>query len=159
MTLKPIQPDERVGLFRRLAAILYDSLLLVAILFLAALPTAVVDIRSGTPGSYFMLVYMLVVGYAFFGWFWTHGGQTLGMKTWRFRVERFDGSPLAWRHALGRYVAALLSWVPFGLGFLWGIFHPERLTLHDMISRTRLTRLPSEGSIRATGPHDPNPRM
>ncbi|WP_351119720.1 RDD family protein, partial [Psychrobacter sp. SMN/5/1215-MNA-CIBAN-0208] len=61
----------------------------------------------------------LVVG-AYFVWFWTHGGQTLPMKTWRLRLESANGRPLSAGHALVRYV----------LGWLW--FLPP-LALHPLL--------------------------
>lgn len=137
---KHLDSADRVGLIRRLMSIVYDTLLLAAVLFVAGLPTAFIDIPAGTLGSHLLWLYMLSVAFAFFGWFWTHGGQTLGMKTWRIRVEQLDGSAITWRRALLRFAAALFSWALFGLGFLWAAFHPERLALHDLVSRTRLTR-------------------
>ncbi len=153
MNTRRLEPTDRVSLVRRMLSIIYDSLLLAAVLFLAALPTAAADIQPGTLGSHLMLLYVFAIGFAFLGWFWTHGGQTLGMKTWHFRVEQLDGSPITWCQALLRYLAALLSWALLGLGFLWAAFHPERLALHDIISRTRLTRVRVSRST-GSGVHD-----
>jgi len=48
--------------------------------------------------------------FVFFAWFWTHGGQTLGMRAWRLRILQRDGQPLNWRLALFRYVISLPMW-------------------------------------------------
>ncbi len=130
-----------IGLFRRLAVIVYDAFLLLAVLFIALLPTGALDIKPGGLLSWLVFVYMLGVGYVFYGWFWTHGGQTLGMKTWRVRVECLDGGTLGWRHALIRYASAVLS---LGLGLLWVPFHPQGLALQDQVSGTRLVRVEKE---------------
>ena len=53
---------------------------------------------------------MLMVIFIFNAWFWTHGGQTLGMKTWRIRLVNENGSVLSWGQALLRYLCALPSW-------------------------------------------------
>lgn len=74
----------------------------------------------------------------FFLLFWTKGGQTLGMRTWRIRVVRYDGAPLTPVDALKRLLASLLSWACIGLGFLWVLVDGERLAWHDRLSRTRL---------------------
>lgn len=134
-------PDgEPAGLGRRLLSIAYDSLLLLAILFLATL--AVVIPVGGAVEHPLFTIYLLTVGFLFFGWFWTHGGQTLGMRTWGLRVQCAGGHGLDWQQALVRYLAALLSWLLIGGGFLWSLVDPERATLHDRISGTYLVRAP-----------------
>jgi uncharacterized RDD family membrane protein YckC len=132
------ETSKRVGLARRLASIIYDALLLAAVVFIAAAPTAALNLEPGSLGSYLLLLYVLLVAFLFLGWFWTHGGQTLGMKTWRLRLERMDGTPIDWGDAGLRFATAMLSWAALGLGFVWSVFHPERLTWHDIVSRTRL---------------------
>jgi uncharacterized RDD family membrane protein YckC len=140
------------GLLRRLAAILYDGLLLVAIVMLvtAALLffTGGHAISSGNPAYRCLL---LVTGVLFFASFWTRDGQTLGMRAWRLRVERFDGGRLRWRDALARAAAALLSWVACGLGFLWVLVDAQGLAWHDHLSRTRLVTV-----VRSAHPHEPD---
>ena len=70
------------GFFRRLGAMVYDSFLLMGVVIVAFLPVPLVDLAA--PGALWIKllkpVYLLLVCYLFFGWFWTHGGQTLGMK-------------------------------------------------------------------------------
>jgi uncharacterized RDD family membrane protein YckC len=129
------------GLLRRLAAIVYDSLLLVGVLFAATL--AALALRGGTafaPGDPLFTAYLLTVVAGFFGWFWTHGGQTLGMRAWKLRLVALDRSPVTWRQALLRAAAALLSAVCLGLGYLWVAVDPERRAWHDRVSGTRVVR-------------------
>ncbi|HET9121924.1 MAG TPA: RDD family protein, partial [Acidiferrobacteraceae bacterium] len=57
------------------------------------------------------------------------------------------GAPLTLPQTLLRFAAATLSWVLFGLGFLWMLLDPERATWHDRVSRTRL-RLVAPGFQR-----------
>jgi uncharacterized RDD family membrane protein YckC len=127
------------GLLRRLAAIFYDSLLLLAVLFVAAGLALLVNggkpIASGNP---FYSAYMLLLIFLFFAWFWVHGGQTLGMRAWRFKVIRDDGQPLTWSDALKRFLLAILSLLPAGLGLLWSLFEPDNRAWHDRLSGTRL---------------------
>ena len=72
---------------------------------------------------------------------WKRGGQTLGMRPWRLRLQTVDGqSPsraLLWK----RYVLGSLSLLVAGLGFFWALVDRERLTLHDRLSGTRLQKL------------------
>jgi uncharacterized RDD family membrane protein YckC len=133
--------QRRVSLPRRLAAIFYDILLLFALLFFASMIVVVpFGITMDHPLHSLYVVYIYVVSFIFFGWFWTHGGQTLGMRAWRVRVQRHDGRSLTWRHALVRFLAAVISCAPFGAGFIWCLFSKERLALHDILSATHLVR-------------------
>ena len=127
------------GFFRRFAAMTYDFFLLLAVLFAAtviALPFSSEDaITSGHP---FFQIYLLTVSYLFFGWFWTHGGQTLGLLAWKTKVLDEKGNTLNWRQAFSRFCWALLSWSVFGLGFIWILFDKNNLSWHDKLSKTRL---------------------
>lgn len=123
----------------------YDLLLLTALLMAA---TAVLLIfTSGeaiTPDSALYpayLVYLAAVIAGFYVGFWTHGGQTLGMKAWRLQVRTVNGAPLDARRALLRLLASVLSWLPLGLGFLWMPFDHNR-AWHDRLSGTEVVLLP-----------------
>jgi len=134
-------------LSRRLIAALYDGLLLIALWFLAAAIDAGVRQAAHLPYDVRLFrAYLFLVGLAFFGWFWTHGGQTLGMRAWRLRVRRIDGSPLHWPAACTRYAMAWLAWLPFGLGVLWCAVDPQRRAWHDRLSGTEVILLPKRPS-------------
>ena len=141
----------RAGLLRRLAAMLYDGLLLIGVLMVATalfLPlTGGEAVASGSnpvlEWVYRAALLALIVG--FYGVFWTIRGQTLGMASWRLRVEREDGTLLGWGDTARRLGWALVSALPLGLGFLWVLFDHERRAWHDRLSGTRVVVLP-EGS-------------
>ena len=129
------------GLLRRLAALTYDCVLLVGPI--AVYGYLVVLLRSGVavePNSAWFSLGLLAVPGCFFGWFWTHGGQTLGMVAWRLRLTTVDGMPLDWRRALARYLLALVSLLVAGLGFIWAVFDRESATWHDRLTGTRMCR-------------------
>jgi len=131
------------GLIRRLAAMVYDGLVLLAIELLATvlvLPLAQGD--AIVAGNDLFRAYLVVVAFLFFGWFWTHGGQTLGMRAWRVTVVDRDGGPVSWGQAAARFGGAILSALPLGLGYLWLLLDRERLTWHDRLSGTRLVYSP-----------------
>ena len=137
------------SLFRRLMAIVYDLFLLIALLFIA---TAVAMIATNgeaiEPGQAiypFYLLYLLAISFVFFGWFWTHGGQTLGLKTWKIRVQQENGQPITWTLALIRFVTAVASWSAIGLGYLWALFDPKKRSWHDIASRCVLVDLRPDG--------------
>ena len=138
MTPDPPPP----ALLRRMAAVAYDALLLCGVLFFAGLPLPALPeaARNSIWGQISIQIYLVMVCFLFFGWFWTHGGQTLGMRAWRLRLVGPGGSPVSWRHAAVRFLGAALSWAPLGAGFWWSLVDPEKLTWHDRLSGTRLVR-------------------
>ena len=150
------------GLFRRLAALLYDALLVIAVLFIAALPLPLVEksVRTLWWARILEQLYLLTAWFLFFGWFWTHGGQTVGMKAWRMKLQCLNGDRPSWRDALIRFfvssgsfwlllvlygleilsskIAFILAGIVFGLAFLWILIDQKGCAWHDHLSRTRL---------------------
>lgn len=129
------------SLLRRLAAIFYDSWLVAGIWLLAVIIDTVVRDEQGLGvGMSHVPLQLFVVAapFAFFGWFWTHGGQTLGMSAWRMRLLTADGGRVSWRQAIVRVAGACLSTLAFGLGYLWMLIDGDGLTWHDRLSGTRL---------------------
>jgi len=144
----------RASLARRLAAMFYDGLLLVAILMIATallLPFSGGEAITAADHPWLESAYRLLLGglvVLFFGTFWTRSGQTLGMASWRLRVEREDGSLLTWGDTTKRLAAAVLSLLPMGLGFVWMLFDRDGRAWHDRLSRTRVVLLPKRVSGR-----------
>lgn len=133
------------SLLKRLGAMFYDFLLFgSAVLLFGFLSMLAITAATGTdvvPGSIFaklFFIYLLSFGYFFFGWFWTHGGQTLGMRAWKLEVITFDAQPISWTQALFRYIYSIISWIPFGAGYLWMLFDKNKLTFHDRVSKTAI---------------------
>ncbi|HOP17700.1 MAG: RDD family protein [Gammaproteobacteria bacterium] len=129
------------GLWRRLAAIFYDSWLVLALWLLGATADYFIQAAIGlgdAPVHLPLQLYLVACPFLFFGWFWTHGGQTLGMRSWRLKVLDCHGQPVGWRQALIRVAAAWLAALPLGLGYLWMLVDKAGLTWHDRLSRTRL---------------------
>ncbi|MDE2070951.1 MAG: RDD family protein [Gammaproteobacteria bacterium] len=164
------------GLLRRWASGLYDTFVVLAICILATFlvmpftrSAALESLYAHSSGLKMLYqLGLLILGYAFFGGFWTHGGQTIGMRTWKLRVVRLDGARLDWYRALLRYLGMLIPWLLLLLGaellmtavqsaqalawivagvlallaalavFLWPAFDRQRLAWHDRLSGTRL---------------------
>jgi uncharacterized RDD family membrane protein YckC len=136
------------GLFRRLAAIFYDSLLLFALLMIAAglwLPlTDGEALNSAHPLYPLFQASLLLVALTFFGGFWLVGGQTLGMRAWRVKVRDAHGGPISPKQAVARFFGAILSWLVFGLGFVWVLIDPQKRSWHDLLSSTVLVYEPKQ---------------
>ncbi|MDD1611991.1 MAG: RDD family protein [Methylococcaceae bacterium] len=131
--------DASPGLIRRLAAIVYDVLLLAAVLFAAT--AAILPFNAGvafTSNQFFYPVYLIGVSFLFFAWFWTHGGQTLGMRAWKIKILTVDYHPISWRQAALRFISSLISWMFFGLGFWWILLDKQKRGWHDHLSKTAI---------------------
>ncbi len=129
------------GLARRLASIIYDLLLLLAVLFAASIPVTMgLGITYGHPLYIGYVVYIYVVIFLYYGWFWVHGGQTPAMKTWNIRLVGTNGNKISWKQALYRFLSAIISCLFLGVGFLWSLIRKDKASWHDLLSNTRLIR-------------------
>ncbi len=146
------------GLIRRLAAMVYDSLLVFGVLFTATIPAVffradriepianeqiVTDLPSVASGLPFQL-YLLTVYIAFFCWFWRKYGQTLGMQAWRLQLVDMSGDRLTIRQCFTRLLAALISFLCFGAGYWWILIDKDHLSWHDKLSNSRIVLLPKK---------------
>ena len=140
------------GVLRRFGAMLYDSLLVIALMMLltaAFLPLTRGEAIMWSRYPLLALAYnaaRVLLVFAFFGWFWTRRGQTLGMAAWRMRVEREDGRLLGWSDALKRFAGAAVSLLALGLGYFWIWIDRDKLAWHDRWSGTRVVVLPKKVS-------------
>jgi uncharacterized RDD family membrane protein YckC len=134
------------SLGRRFGAIIYDSFLVLALMFLGTLPF--VAVRGGEPvdpGNTVYQLTLLLIAYLFFTGYWSLYGRTLGMQSWRLKIETADGSKPGFSAATLRFFAAIVSWLP-ALGFWWQLWDQDRLAWHDRISGTRLVHYPKINS-------------
>jgi len=159
-----------------LSALFYDTLLIMAVLFLASLLYMLPyvlnsDIDSSQKNNLSTLAfqtpvfksYIFMIWFAFFAWFWTRAGQTLGLRVWKLRIESNDGKFISLWQALLRFFSALFPWfialflyhlagktqliadphkywiLLLGFsGIIWSVFDKEGLTLHDRFSESRI---------------------
>lgn len=142
------------NLWRRLMSIVYDQLILWAIWIATGFVHAALFGIDTTDDpqqlSRTLFPMLLLATFAFYYWFWTHGGQTLGMRAWRLKVldARLDGTPPHFIKCVLRFVGAFFSISAFGLGYLWVLFDPNKDTWHDRISNTRTLVIPKEENKR-----------
>ena len=132
------------GLLRRVGAMIYDALLIIALLFLATIPF--IAVRGGEPvevgENTIYRVTLAAIIFLFYTGFWSRAGRTLGMQSWRLRLETAEGHRPTFSAASIRFFAAILSTIPAGLGYLWQLWDPDKLTWHDRLSRTQLVYYP-----------------
>ena len=161
------------SLRQRLAAFVYEGVLLFGVLMAAAfLFTTLTQQRHALIGRHELQAFLFVVLGVYFTWFWSHGGQTVAMKAWHVRLVDRHGQPLTHARALVRY---LLSWLWFlpalltltALGMrdlgvvsvvvligavlyaLLSCTHPTQQFLHDVICGTRLVTVRPQADERA----------
>jgi uncharacterized RDD family membrane protein YckC len=126
----------RAGIGRRMLALLYEGLLLVALLFVAGFALAPFVSPSGPAsahvpgvpgpnarGAAFAALFML--GGIFYAWNWSEGRRTLPMKTWHLALVTRDGGAVPRRAALVRYLA---WWIGPALGLVaYALLRPHGL--------------------------------
>jgi len=127
----------------RIAAMIYESLLVTAVVFVASFIIIPVVGEMHAPWQrHLFQIYILGVLFAYFSAFWLRSGQTLAMKTWRIRLVTVDGGTLVFRQAVLRFFLALIGLLLAGAGFWWALFDRDRQFLHDRLAGTRLIRVP-----------------
>lgn len=134
---------ELAGLRRRLASMLYESLLLLGVLGLTFMvPLLILGVGwNVAPDGGVLWVYIFVVLGMYFVWYWRRGGQTLAMQTWKLRLVTIDGQTVSLKQAWLRYAIAWPSVLFLGAGLLWAIFDRDRQFLHDRLAGTRVVLL------------------
>lgn len=137
---------ELAGLRRRLAAMLYESMLLLGVLALTFLvPYLVLGAVANytPPGSVLWLHVFAVLG-GYFVWYWRRGGQTLAMQTWRLKiVDAASGRVAGLGRCWLRYALAWPSLLLGGIGLLWALIDRDRQFLHDRMAGTCIVLLPA----------------
>lgn len=150
------------GVARRLAAFLYEGVLLFGVVFIAGyLYSALTQQRHALQGKTGLQVVVFIVLAIYFVTFWSRGGQTVAMRAWHVRLVSACGAAVTPARALARYLLAWLWFAPAllaarlaGLHSLGAIFtlllagvaayallaflHPQRQFLHDALCGTRL---------------------
>ncbi|MCG3188507.1 MAG: hypothetical protein LKCHEGNO_00539 [Burkholderiaceae bacterium] len=150
------------GLWRRLACMSYEAVLLFGVVMAAGLAYGVwTDQRHALQGSAGLQAFLFCVLGVYFAGLWSWRGQTLAMKTWHIRVLAADGRPPRRLRALARYVASWLWFLPAlasahaagirSVGFMASLvavgvaayagmarLRADRQLLHDVVCGTRL---------------------
>lgn len=138
---------EYAGFRRRLASLLYESLLGIGVLALGFLvPHLVLGVvLEFTPPGWFLWVHVFAILGVYFVWYWTRRGQTLAMQTWQLKVVSVEyGKEPDLKSALLRYCLAWPSVLLGGLGLMWALIDRDRQFLHDRLARTAIVLLPRE---------------
>ncbi len=146
------QITQRASLFRRLAALVYDSLIAVALCFIYGFIVLAIQVNilgvTLAPGEkasigHWGFVGMIMVVAVFNIGFWYKAGQTLGMRTWRLMLVDADDPTKtpSLKQCLMRFTVAPISLFAAGLGYWWSLVDKAGKTLHDHLSNTQVIML------------------
>jgi uncharacterized RDD family membrane protein YckC len=164
------------GVWRRLVCMVYEGVLLFGVVMIAGyLYSSLTQQRHALQGRSGLQAFLFVVLAIYFTWFWSHGGQTVAMKTWHIRLVRADGAPVPQPRALARYLLSWLWFVPAllalrlsglsGAGVTFGtilagvmayaalaLLRRDRQFWHDVVCGTRLVdwRVPARPAAATT---------
>jgi len=129
------------GIGRRLASMLYEGLVIFAVLLIFFwLPQALIAGMLGMQSAKLLWLHVFLLLGFYFVWFWLKAGQTLPMKTWRLRLVDNEGHQPRPLQAVLRYLAAWPSVLLFGIGILWALIDKDAQFLHDRIAGTRIVK-------------------
>jgi uncharacterized RDD family membrane protein YckC len=137
------EPDHKpnAGMRRRLAAVFYDTILVIAIWIATSIPVVgyITDGEEAVGILYQLFLY--IEWLVFYVYFWRFRGQTLGMQIWKIRAVDMNGNELDTRRCILRFILATLTLLPFGFGFWWMLFNKEHITIYDDMSGSRVIYL------------------
>ena len=147
------EPYPIANLWRRLAALIYDAFLLFAIVLAYGFLITVLkvifsgsqqveDVQPGTLLQWLIFAGLIAVLMGYYYICWRKQGQTLGMKSWRLKLQQADGSLATPEQCIKRSLLASLSFACGGIGYLWCLMPPAKSCLHDIYSATEVVVLP-----------------
>lgn len=160
--------DAPCPLWRRLLALVYDLLIVVAMVMVVGLlcqlatgGTLISTAPQAVIPAWYQVLQAVVVS-VYFVSSWRLGGQTVGMRPWHIRVTDTAGGAPSLRQGVIRLLVAgapllVLALAPkiglratlWTVGALWAgwfalaLFDPRRRALHDLIAGTEIRRLDS----------------
>jgi len=143
-----LQNYPTASLTRRLAAMGYDALVLLALyIILGGLLVTGITKLSGqeemirlSPATAASLIYVL--SFLYYMHSWRRGGQTIGMKAWDIFIVADDNSPIRLSHCILRSGTGFFSLMVVGLGYFWMLIDKKQRTWHDIASLTRIVHKP-----------------
>lgn len=124
---------------RRIAAAVYDALIVMALLMVAAALALIPSAGKAVPAqTIWFQFYLLMWLLAYFGYCWTVGGHTVGMRAWKLQLVDVHGQRVSWTRSAVRMSMAFVATLAAGLQFWWCLFDRERQSFADRMADTRM---------------------
>ena len=130
---------------KRIAATVYDLFLLLGVWFLVgSIALGVKYLFIGEVSSLnpnFGMALVIFSTWIFYGYFWTHGGKTLGMAVWKFQIYSLDNKKINLKKISIRFFVNLITFFLGGLPLIFIYFSKNNLSLSDMLSKTSYRKI------------------
>jgi len=135
----PTEKEAVAGIFRHIAAICYDALIIIALLFIASvIPVALNHGKAIPAQNIYFSMYLVTVWFGYFVYSWIKSGQTVGMRAWKLTLRSRDGGPIDVWQAMMRFGFAIPALLLFGAGIWWKGIDRDKLAWQDRWSKTYL---------------------
>lgn len=141
---EPNDEKRACSLARRAGAMMYDTLILVAVWMVGTALVVVTTDKPVVSGNPLFQAYLLALAFAYFHVSWSRIGQTLGMRAWRVWLDP-GRARFTLARSLKRFLAGLVSLLSLGLGFAWALTRSDRRAWPDLASGSRLVVRPASG--------------
>ena len=151
-----------IAVWRRIASLLYDTVLIIALVIIMYMPLLSFDIEGNIVLKITAQIYVYLIIQYFFVWFWVNGNGTLGMKSWKVKILDTSGNKITYKKAIIRFNVSLIYFLI--IGFLIFTYHKhskinyfllalssliilvpfirkDKKFLHDIISKTVLLKI------------------
>ena len=132
------------GFLKRVLALVYDSLLIGAIVLVLSL--LLVFVNGGYPesGSFVSFIQFFILVFAgpiFYSYFWiANKGQTTGMQAWKIQLVTIDETELNIKKTMLRCLISTISFACFGMGYLWILYDKDNLSWSDILTKTKVIK-------------------
>ena len=151
-----------ISIWRRIASLLYDIVLIVALVIIMYMPLLSFNIEENFILKITAQIYIYLIIQYFFVWFWVNSNGTLGMKSWRVKISDTNGNKITYKKAILRFNVSLIYFLIIGflvftyykysemnyfllmlLAILlsFPLIRKDRKFLHDIISKTILIKI------------------
>jgi len=124
---------------RRIAALLYDAISLLALIYFASFIPVFLTQGFIEAESLKFQIFLVIFTAAYFVFCWRRS-QTLGMTAWDLSLRSVKGGIPTFSQLSIRFIVATISFLFFGLGYFWALFNTSQKTWHDIASDTHLIR-------------------
>ena len=132
------------GFLKRVLALVYDSLLIAAIVLVLSLLLVLVNggyPESGSFVSFIQFFILIFAGPIFYSYFWiANKGQTTGMVAWKIKLVSMDETELNLKQTILRCLISTISFACFGMGYLWILYDKDNLSWSDILTKTKIIR-------------------
>ena len=125
---------------KRIAASIYDLFLLLGVWF--AVGSFAVWINGGIIEAKWIGPFLVLLStWIFYGYFWTHGGKTLGMAVWKFEIYSIDKNKINFQKVSIRFFSNVITVLLGGTPLILMYFSKNNLSLSDYLSKTSYKKI------------------